>query len=99
MQGRLVSRNINPQIPVQDKSGWAVDTWSRTDFEWDPENNQYICPEGQPLKQFHRNYSDPDRQDTGKGVAKYQALKHVCQACLSKMKCCPKTDAGKITRE
>lgn len=35
----------------------------------------------------------------GKGVAKYQALKHTCQACPSKMKCCPKADTSKITRE
>jgi hypothetical protein len=71
----------------------------RTDFEWAPENNQYICPEGEPLKQFRRNYSDPNRKPTGKGVAKYQALKHTCQACPSKMRCCPKPDARKITRE
>jgi hypothetical protein len=64
-----------------------------------PENNQYICPEGDPLKQFRRNYSDPNCGPSGKGVAKYQALKHACQACPSKMKCCPKADARKITRE
>jgi len=74
-------------------------TWSRVDFEWDPENNQYICPEGEPLNRLRRNYSDPNRGPTGKGVAKYQALKHTCQACPSKMKCCPKADARKITRE
>jgi len=73
--------------------------WPRADFEWDAENNQYICPEGEPLKQFRRNYSDPNRGPSGKGVAKYQALKHTCQACLSKPNCCPNADARKITRE
>ena len=48
---------------------------------------------------FRRNYSDPNRGPTGKGVAKYQALKQTCQACPSKMKCCPNADARKITRE
>ena len=99
MLGWLVDRDINPHIPVLDKSGRTDGTWSRTDFEWDAENNQYICPEGEPLKQFRRNYSDPSRAPTGKGVAKYQALKHTCQACPSKMKCCPNADARKITRE
>ena len=99
MLGWLVDRNINPHIPVLDKAGRTDGTWSRTDFEWDAENNQCICPEGEPLKQFRRNYSDPKRGPTGKGVAKYQALKHTCQACPSKMKCCPKADARKITRE
>jgi transposase len=99
MLGWLVDRKIAPHIPVIDKAGRTDGTWSRADFEWDAENNQYICPEGEPLKQFRRNYSDPNRDPSGKGVAKYQALKHTCQACPSKMKCCPKADARKITRE
>ena len=36
---------------------------------------------------------------TGKGVARYRALKGTCQACPSKNNCCPKADARKITRE
>ena len=99
MLGWLVDRNIAPHIPVIDKSGRTDGTWSHTDFEWDAQNNQYICPEGEPLKQFRRNYSDPNRGPTGKGVARYRALKETCQACPSKNKCCPKADARKITRE
>ncbi len=67
--------------------------------EWDAENNQYICPEGRELKQFRRNYSDPKRGPTGKGVAKYRCLKHSCQACPSKARCCPNMDFRSITRE
>lgn len=97
--GWLVKHGINPHIPVIDKAGRTDGTWSRADFEWDAENNQYICPEGEALKQFRRNYSDPNRGPTGKGVAKYQALKLTCQSCPSKPKCCPNADARKITRE
>ncbi len=43
---------------------------TRLIFEWDAANNQYICPEGEALKQFRRNYSDPNRGPGGKGVAK-----------------------------
>eukprot|EP00919_Chromeraceae_sp_WS-2016_P025819 GHVR01060985.1.p1 GENE.GHVR01060985.1~~GHVR01060985.1.p1 ORF type:complete len:100 (+),score=10.59 GHVR01060985.1:1-300(+) len=99
MLGWLVDRKIAPHIPVSATAGRTDGTWSRLDFEWDTENNQYICTEGEPLKQFRRNYSDPNRDPSGKGVAKYQALKHTCQACPSKMKCCPKANARKITRE
>ncbi|WP_299085831.1 transposase [uncultured Ruegeria sp.] len=95
----LVKHKIAPHIPVIDKAGRTDGTWSRADFEWDAANNQYICPEGDALKQFRHNYSDPNRDPTGKGVAKYQALKHTCQACPSKPKCCPNADARKITRE
>lgn len=99
MLGWLVDEKIAPHIPVIDKAGRTDGTWSRADFEWDAKNNQYICPEGEALKQFRRNYSDPNRGPTGKGVAKYQALKNTCQACPSKPKCCPNADARKITRE
>ena len=86
-------------IPVFDKSERNDGTWTRADFEWDAENDQYICPEGHELKQFRRNYSDPNRGPTGKGTARYRALKEVCQACPSRGQCCPNADARKITRE
>ena len=99
MLGWLVDREIDPYIPVIDKAGRPNGTWTRTDFEWDAENDQYICPEGHALKQFRRNYSDPNRGPTGRGTARYRALKDVCQVCPSKPKCCPNADARKITRE
>ncbi len=99
MLGWLVERKIAPHIPVLDKSGRNDGTWTRADFEWDAENNQYICPEGQTLRQFRRNYSDPNRGPTGKGVAKYRGLKNICQACPSKQHCCPNMDFRSITRE
>ena len=95
----LVKRKIAPHIPIIDKAGRTDGTWSRADFEWDAENNQYICPEGEALKQFRCNYSDPNRGPTGKGVAKYRALKNTCQACPSKTRCCPNMDLRSITRE
>ena len=99
MLGWLVERKIGPYIPVIDKAGRPDGTWTRTDFDWDAQNDQYICPEGHALKQFRRNYSDPSRGPTGKGTARYRALKEVCQVCPSKQKCCPNAEARKITRE
>ena len=99
MLGWLVDRKIAPHIPVFDKSGRSDGTWTRADFEWDAENDQYICPEGHALKQFRRNYSDPSRGPTGKGVAKHRCLKHTCQTCPSKPRCCPNMDFRSITRE
>ncbi len=99
MLGWLVDRKIAPHIPVIDKAGRTDGTWTRDDFEWDAENDQYICPEGEALKQFRRNYSDPNRGPSDKGVAKYRALKLTCQSCPSKPKCCPNADFRSITRE
>ena len=99
MLGWLVDRKIAPHIPVIDKAGRTDGTWTRADFDWDAENDQYICPEGEALKQFRRNYSDPKRGPSDKGVAKYRALKLTCQSCPSKPKCCPNADFRSITRE
>ncbi|MDV7146028.1 IS1182 family transposase [Tropicimonas sp. TH_r6] len=99
MLGWLVDRKIDPYIPVIDKAGRPDGTWTRIDFEWDADNDQYICPEGHALKQFRRNYSDPNRGPTGKGVTKYRALKLTCQSCPSKARCCPNADFRSITRE
>jgi transposase len=65
MLGWLVDRKIAPHIPVIDKATRTDGTWSRADFEWDADNNQYVCPEGEELKQFRRNYSDPNRCPDG----------------------------------
>ncbi|UOA33624.1 hypothetical protein DSM110093_03459 (plasmid) [Sulfitobacter sp. DSM 110093] len=97
MLDRVKARfNLHPERLIADT---AYGTWSRADFEWDVENDQYICPEGQTLKQFRRNYSDPNRGPSGQGRTKYRALKLTCQACPSKAKRCPNADARSITRE
>ena len=85
--GWLVDRKIAPHIPVFDKSGRNDGTWTCADFEWDVENDQYNCSEGHALKQFRRNYSDPNRDLTGKDTARYRALKLTCQTCPSKASC------------
>ena len=99
LMGWLVDREIAPHIPVFDKSGRSDGTWTRADFKWDAKNDQYICPEAHALKQFCRNFSEPNRVPTGKGTARYRALKEVCQARPSKAMCFPNADARKITRE
>jgi hypothetical protein len=99
MLGWLVDRKIAPHIPAIDKTGRSDGTWTRADFDWDAENDQYICPEGEVLKQFQRNHSDPIWGPNGKGVAKHRALKLTCQSCPSKSKCCPNAGFRSVTRE
>lgn len=45
------------------------------------------------------NYTDPSRGPTGKGVAKYRCLKHTCQTCSSKPRCCLNMVFLSITRD
>ncbi len=92
-------RSIIPFIPVLDKSERTDGTFSRSDFEWDEAHDQYICPEGHALKQFRRNYSDPNRGQEPSGRKKYRAFKATCQVCPSKEICCLKAEARYVTRE
>ena len=94
-----LKRKILPFIPVVDHSKRKDGTWSRSDFTWDEDNDQYICPEGKELRHTRRNYSDPARSAPGLKAKNYGALKSDCQNCPSKTKCCPNTDTRRIRRE
>jgi transposase len=94
-----LKRKILPFIPVVDHSKRKDGTWSRSDFTWDEDNDQYICPEGKELRHTRRNYSDPARNAPGLKAKNYGALKSDCQNCPSKAKCCPNTDTRRIRRE
>ena len=52
-------KEIASHIPVFDKSKRTDDTFSRSDFTWQAEKEQHLCPAGKELKQFHRPYDPP----------------------------------------
>ena len=54
-------RDIEPHIPVFDKSGRTDGTFSRTDFSFDVGEDSYTCPAGKLLKRRRRRFADrPD---------------------------------------
>ena len=89
--GWLVNeKHIEPHVPVWDKSERTDGTFGRSDFSYDTENNQYVCPAGNHLKTAWRSKKkDPYR---------YRARQHDCQTCSLKAKCCPNTAIRKIDR-
>ncbi len=50
MLGKLVARDIDPHIPVWDKSERKDGIFSRADFRYDDARDIYICPGGKTLK-------------------------------------------------
>ena len=52
-------REIIPFIPLIDKSERTDGTFSRSDFEWDEDNDRYTCPEGKQLNRTRQNHPDP----------------------------------------
>jgi transposase len=83
-------KDIEPHIPVIDKSAREDGTFSRSDFTYDSERDCYVCPAGHVLKTSGRIH---------KGTTlHYFASTFDCRACPLKAKCCPKTPQRKVPR-
>ena len=91
MLGWLVEqKQIEPHVPVWDKSSRQDGTLSRGDFTFDAKHDRYECPAGNHLTSTARMTSD----DT----LLYRASKFDCEGCHLKPRCCPNTPARKIPR-
>jgi IS5 family transposase len=77
-------RQIEPHIPVFDKSNRTDGTFSRSDFVFDTDRNYYTCPQGKLLVQFRRAYTAPRSGVTKEGTRLYRSSKSDCQACPSR---------------
>lgn len=83
-------KDIEPHIPIIDKSNRDDGTFSRSDFVYDPDRNVYVCPAGHDLKTTGRvNYDDTYR---------YLTSLANCRDCPLKDQCCPKSPQRKIAR-
>ena len=96
--GWLADQEIEPHIPVWDKGSRDDGTFSRSDFIFDPEQDQYICPAGKVLKQFRRNYAVARADSAHDGIRKYRASQKDCQACELKSRCCPNMLSRNVQR-
>jgi hypothetical protein len=91
MIGWLVDeKQIEPHVPVWDKSERADGTFTRLEFSFDAAKNQYTCPAGQLLK--------PSWRVRKKNPYNYRASQFDCQACPLKSQCCPNVPNRRITR-
>ena len=52
-------KQIEPHVPVWDKTGRADDTLSSTDFQWNEQRNEYRCPQGFALRNEWRPIQGP----------------------------------------
>jgi IS5 family transposase len=83
-------QEIEPHVPVLDKSKREDGTFSRDDFLFDKERDIYICPAGKILTTTRKVVNDDQFL--------YRASKRDCDVCPLKMQCCPKEPARKVPR-
>jgi len=94
----LIEQEIAPHVTVRDLSTRKDGTFSRADFAFDPEQDQYTCPGGKLLKQYRRNFATPRSGITKSGTRLYRASKLDCRACPLKARCCPNMPARNVQR-
>ncbi len=75
----LLARNIQPHIPVIDRRHQTHGRFTRDQFRYEPSENTYYCPQGQPLR-----YSRLRRR--GQGYI-YCSTAAQCRGCPEKQRC------------
>jgi len=89
--GWLVGAGITPHIPVWEKAERGNGTFSRSDFTFDKQRNEYRCPNGKALRTTGRVHD-------GRTIL-YRASKLDCNLCPLKARCCPNTAWRKVPRD
>ena len=99
MLGWLVKeQEIEPHIPVFDKSERKDGAFPTTAFTFDVEANEYTCPGEKKLKKYWRTMRKPRLGICKDGTVRYYARKADCSTCALKARCCPNQSARKIAR-
>ena len=99
MLGWLVDeKQIEPHVPVWDKSERKDGTYSNSDFIWDEPTNTYRCPEGNALRSEWRTFKKPRSRITKADTVLYTSNQYECASCSQKDRCCPNTSKRKIAR-
>ena len=99
MLGWMVEeKQIEPHVPVWEKSERKDGTFSISEFEFDEQANCYKCPAGQELHHQLRKFKNNRSGITKANTKIYRASKKDCDKCDLKPRCCPNTDSRKIAR-
>ena len=90
--------NIEPHVPVWEKSERSDGTFSRSEFIFDAADNSYTCPNDKKLYARRRNFKQARGIVNKAGYIIYRASTHDCSGCPLKRRCCPNTDIRKVLR-
>lgn len=91
-------KDIEPHVPVWDKTERKDDSFSSTDFHWSEEAGEYRCPAGHPLRSEWRAFKNQRSHVTKANTVIYRSSQADCTACPMKARCCPNTPIRKIAR-
>jgi len=91
-------KQIEPHIPVWDKTQRDDDTLSSGDFHWNAQADEYRCPQGHALRSQWRPFKNLRTHVTKADTIIYRSSQADCAKCPLKNRCCPNTPIRKIAR-
>lgn len=91
-------KQIEPHVPVWDKTERHDGTLSSSEFEWNEQANEYRCPAGKALRSNWRPFKNSRTHITKADTVVYRSTQRDCAACPLKNQCCPNTSIRKIAR-
>lgn len=94
----MKDKQIEPHVPVWDKSGRKDGSLQVSDFQWDAVHDEYRCPEGKALRSRRRVFRIERSVVTSADTILYHSAKSDCDGCALKPMCCPNTPTRKIAR-
>jgi transposase len=89
---------IEPHVPLWDRTQRKDRTLSSSEFHWSEKDNEYRCPQGNPLRSEWRAFEQKRSHITLADTIIYRSRKSDCDRCLLKSRCCPNTPIRKIAR-
>jgi hypothetical protein len=98
LQWLVADKQIEPHVPVWDKSNKNQDVFNRSDFVWDEQANYYTCPAGKLLQSRRRNFKHLRTGITQANTIIYRSSQLDCRVCPLKQQCCSNTTFRKIAR-
>jgi transposase len=91
-------KQIEPHVPIFDKTNRNAEIFSICDFEWDAGANEYRCPAGKFVRAGRRKFKELRVGITKANTIIYRSSAADCKQCPMKQRCCPNTDHRKIAR-
>lgn len=91
-------KQVEPHVPVWDKTERHDGTLSSSKFEWNDQTNEYRCPAGNVLRSNWRPFKNSRTHITKADTIIYRSTQRDCAACPLKNQCCPNTSIRKIAR-
>jgi len=91
-------KQIEPHVPVWDKTQRNDETLSSSDFQWEEQADEYRCPEGHALRNQWRAFKNLRTHVTKADTIIYRSSQSDCATCPMKTRCCPNTPIRKIAR-